>query len=104
MIRRYCFGKVFETDSVPALPPAQAGEMPYVTADKDTLSFLYRMEPDDIVYGLGENVRGINKRGWIYESKCSDESKHLEDRRSLYAAHNFLVLRSPRRTGTWTLT
>ena len=37
-------------------------------------------------------MRGINKRGWIYESKCSDESKHLEDRRSLYAAHNFIVV------------
>ena len=52
----------------------------------------YTMDPEDIVYGLGENVRGINKRGWIYESKCSDESKHLEDRRSLYAAHNFIVV------------
>lgn len=46
----------------------------------------------DKVYGLGENVRGINKRGWIYQSKCSDEPEHLEDRRSLYGAHNFFVV------------
>ena len=68
MIRRYSFGKVFETESVPVIPPAQEGEIPHVRADKETLSFTYRMDPDDIVYGLGENVRGINKRGWIYES------------------------------------
>ena len=44
------------------------------------------------MYGLGENVRGINKRGWIYKSCCADEPNHLEDRTSLYASHNFLVL------------
>ena len=37
-------------------------------------------------------MRGINKRGWIYESKCSDDHNQLEDRRSLYGAHNFIVL------------
>ena len=99
MIRRYSFGKVFETESVPVIPPAQKGEIPYVKADEMALSFTYRMDPDDIVYGLGENVRGINKRGWIYESKCSDESKHLEDRRSLYAAHNFIVVDGRERFG-----
>jgi alpha-glucosidase len=60
--------------------------------NESEMSLTYTMDPEDIVYGLGENVRGINKRGWIYESKCSDESKHLEDRRSLYAAHNFIVV------------
>ena len=43
------------------------------------------------VYGLGEQVRGINKRGWIYISNCTDDPNHREDTRSLYAAHNFLV-------------
>ena len=47
---------------------------------------------EEKVYGLGENVRGINKRGWIYKSCCADEPNHLEDRTSLYASHNFLVL------------
>ena len=44
------------------------------------------------MYGLGEQVRGINKRGWIYESNCSDEPFHMEEKRSLYGAHNFLVV------------
>ncbi len=92
MIRRYCFGRVFATESVSEEIPAQAGPMPYMEVCGEEMTLTYRMDPQDIVYGLGENVRGINKRGWIYESKCSDESKHLEDRRSLYAAHNFLVV------------
>ncbi len=24
------------------------------------------------------SVRGINKRGWVYESKCSDDGNHTE--------------------------
>ena len=56
------------------------------------MTFFYQMDASDRVYGLGENVRGINKRGWIYESKCSDDPEHKEDRHSLYGAHNFLVV------------
>ena len=92
MVKRYSFGDVFQTDSIPVIPKAQTGAMPYMDVCESEMSLTYQMDPEDIVYGLGENVRGINKRGWIYESKCSDESKHLEDRRSLYAAHNFIVV------------
>lgn len=53
---------------------------------------VYEMTEDDIVYGLGENVRGINKRGWEYVSNCTDEPHHHEDTRSLYGAHNFLIV------------
>ena len=54
----------------------------------------YRVEMSDsiVVYGLGENVRGINKRGWVYESKCSDDPNHTESKRSLYGAHNFIII------------
>ena len=83
MIKKYSFGKVFRTESVPVSLEAQNGPVPFVAVDGQEMSFTYRMDPQDVVYGLGENVRGINKRGWIYESKCSDEPRHLEDRRSL---------------------
>ena len=38
------------------------------------------------MYGLGEANRGINKRGYIYVSDCSDIPDHTEDLRCLYAA------------------
>lgn len=52
----------------------------------------FPLENDDMIFGLGENVRGINKRGWTYESWCSDETNHTEDKRALYGAHNFIIL------------
>ncbi len=54
--------------------------------------FEFDMTDTDIVYGLGEAPRGINKRGWVYESFCSDDPFHTETKSSLYAAHNFLML------------
>lgn len=92
MISRFSYGKVIETDAVLDKPAAENGVLPCLTVEKESLSFSYRMEDTDRVYGLGENLRGINKRGWIYESKCSDDPEHLEDKRSLYGAHNFLVV------------
>ncbi|MEG0296903.1 MAG: glycoside hydrolase family 31 protein [Clostridium sp.] len=47
---------------------------------------------DDAIYGLGENIRGINKRGWVYESFCSDDPNHSPDKKSLYGAHNFFIV------------
>lgn len=44
------------------------------------------------MYGLGENVRGMNKRGWRYVSNCSDNPNHCEHTNSLYGAHNFIIM------------
>ena len=65
MIKKFSFGKVFRTESVPVSLEAQSGPMPFVAVDEQEMSFTYRMDPQVVVYGLGENVRGINKRGWI---------------------------------------
>ena len=92
MISRFSYGHVIETEAILQKPAADNGALPLLTVDEASLSFTYSMADDDKVYGLGENVRGINKRGWIYQSKCSDEPEHLEDRRSLYGAHNFFVV------------
>lgn len=54
--------------------------------------FHYSLKEDEIVYGLGENVRGINKRGWRYISNCSDNPNHCENTNSLYGAHNFIMV------------
>lgn len=54
----------------------------------------YDLKEDDHLYGLGENMRGINKRGGIYESFCTDDPSQTPDRRSLYGAHNFFIIDS----------
>ena len=49
--------------------------------------------PENVpVYGLGEQIRGINKRGWSYTSNCTDDPHHTETTHSLYGAHNFLII------------
>ena len=92
MIRRYVYGNVIETEAVLNKPEQENSALPYFTVDEQAMTLSYTMEDKDQIYGLGENVRGINKRGWYYESKCSDEPDHKEDRHSLYGAHNFLVV------------
>lgn len=94
MITKYTYGNPFQTDAVVQKLEVQNGDIPYFTVEKteEQLQFEYTLENEEKVYGLGENVRGINKRGWIYKSCCADEPNHLEDRTSLYASHNFLVL------------
>lgn len=94
MITKYTYGNPFQTDAVVQKLEVQNGNVPYFTVAKteEQLQFEYTLENEEKVYGLGENVRGINKRGWIYKSCCADEPNHLEDRTSLYASHNFLVL------------
>lgn len=90
MIKRYRFGNPLETDAVQEKPLLCEGEIPFLTQEGKEL--YYALSPADIVYGLGENVRGINKRGWIYVSDCSDDPNHTEEKRSLYGAHNFLLV------------
>lgn len=93
MISKFTFGTPFNTQSVVKELCPIDGEMPFFEVDTTNgISFTYTMEKNDIVYGLGEAVRGINKRGWIYESYCFDQPFHTEDKYSLYGAHNFLLI------------
>lgn len=90
MIRKYTFGTPFPTEAVVKEIPASEGALPYFTREGDSL--VLTMEEGAPVYGLGEQVRGINKRGWSYTSNCSDDPHHLETTHSLYGAHNFLMI------------
>lgn len=92
MISRYVYGSCIETGAVLKKPEIEAGSLPFFAVDEEKMVFVYEMGERDRVYGLGENLRGINKRGWIYESKCTDDPIHTEDKHSLYAAHNFIVV------------
>ncbi len=93
MIQKYIYGNPFETEAVTVSLPASAGQPGYGTIDlTDGFCFAYTMTDTDVVYGLGEASRGINKRGYIYVSHCNDTPEHTEDLRSMYGAHNFLVV------------
>lgn len=93
MIRKYIYGRPFQTEAIVEDVPAAEGTPAYGAVDvKDGFSFTYIMRPEDIVYGLGEANRGINKRGYQYISDCTDDPNHTEDKFSLYGAHNFIII------------
>ncbi len=91
MILKYIIGNPIYTDAVIADIPTAHTFPPYLQPSNTFLDFNISLAPDDIIYGLGENVRGINKRGWKYISNCTDDPSHTEGKNSLYGAHNFLI-------------
>ena len=93
MIQKYVFGTPFFTGAVTEDINRSEGAFPHGTISTDSgFCFTYGMDADDIIYGLGEANRGINKRNWRYVSDCADDPNHTEDRCSLYAAHNFIII------------
>ena len=103
MILKYCYGNPLETEAViekirlTESVPAGDGVLPESGLDclkmkEGGCVFTCSLSENDIVYGLGQQIRGINKRGWVYESWCSDDPDHTENKRSLYGVHNFLII------------
>lgn len=91
MIQKYVYGHPFPTDAVVKEIEIAKEPLPFFETDNQG-SFTYTLAEDDIVYGLGEQIRGINKRGWQYISWNYDNPNHHEDTRSLYGSHNFIIV------------
>lgn len=91
-IKKYTIGTPFVTDATikEVKPEKSIGE--YISVKENTIELTFTLSPDDIIYGLGEQLGGINKRGRKYRSFCSDDPCHTEDKEALYGAHNFFVL------------
>ena len=102
MIEKFSFGTHVETGAV--IAPVKEGEcLPYFSgkAEGEGARFSYPLKKGDIVYGLGETMRGINKRGGRYVSFNSDNPRHNDDMPSLYASHNFLLVDGEVRFGAF---
>ena len=99
MIRKYVYGLPWPTFSCVKEICAETEPIPYfcVHQTEKGLTFTTELEKDEAIYGLGENVRGINKRGFVYRSYAVDDAPETESKSALYASHNFLVIRGSRR-------
>ncbi len=91
-IRKYEFGNPYDTGAVVADAVKMVGIPDGFKFDMDSQTFLYNLNEKDMVFGLGETLRGINKRGWIYVSNNADDPSHDENKTSLYASQNFLIV------------
>lgn len=94
MIEKYSFGQPLETGAVvrTVSQSTQPFQLMQLTQSETGIRLSCQMDDEDVVYGLGEQVRGINKRGFSYISNATDDPFHLENKHSLYGAHNFLIL------------
>ena len=100
MIRKYTFGAPLPTDAVIQKLPAEKDSLPYFTlryGEDGSVTLSLTLHPEEVIFGLGQAVRGIDKRGHRYESWNSDVFNHTEERPSLYGSHNLLVFFSPDR-------
>ncbi len=100
MIKKFRLGNPFNTEAVVSeIKLSGLKSFPLTLSEGEKTVIKFSLDNDDMIFGLGETVRGINKRGWIYESWCSDETNHTEDKRSLYGAHNFIVVNGGEKFG-----
>ncbi len=100
-ITKIRIGIPFNTEAVvEQLPAKDVSSLKYFELDETEDGLFFRYEDvteKTAVYGLGEQVRGINKKGWIYGTDCTDDPDHDESRKSLYGAHNFIIIDDPDR-------
>jgi len=100
MIKAVTFGEIIETGAVIASVETAERLPDYLIVTRDEgITIEYTLGKKDAVFGLGEAVRGINKRGFTYISQCMDDPKHTESARSLYSAHNFILVKSEKLFG-----
>lgn len=102
MVEKYVFGSPFETEAVTAELAATAFAGTLACGEislEDGFRFSYQMDDTDVIYGLGEANRGINKRGYLYVSNCTDDPNHTEEKVSLYGAHNFIIISGKTQVG-----
>jgi len=92
MVTKYIYGNPVETYAVVEEVPL--GETPaHVFLETgNSLTFTHSLGSEDIVYGLGETMRGINKRGHRYISFNYDDPYHKDEMPSMYGSHNFIVV------------
>ena len=100
MIKKYSYGIPYQTYATVLEMEATSEPIPYfsVIQGEKGLTFSLPLKEDEAIYGLGENVRGINKRGYLYISNNVDDAPETEGKHSLYAGHNFLLISGKERT------
>ena len=96
-ILQYTIGKPFDTGAVTAqcnTPANDCSEIKYFTADSDennNLRLTKSLSEDEKLYGLGEALGGLNKRGRKYRCYNNDDPNHTPEKQNLYGSHPFMI-------------
>ena len=93
MITKLTYGAPFDTEAITQNVP-ETGELRHFTLERGEKSLVFTcpLDTDDTVWGLGETMGGVNKRGGRYISFNTDTADHTDANPSLYASHNLLIV------------
>ena len=93
MITKLIYGEPFETEAITKNVP-QTDTLRHFKLERSekNLVFTYSLATEDVVYGLGETMGAVNKRGGRYISFNTDTADHTDANPSLYASHNLLIV------------
>ena len=103
--RLYRHGKPFRSEAVILDVPKSAfqgaNEIKYFELERSEGKCVlrYRLHKNDRVYGLGEQLGGLNKRGRLYRTFNTDIAPHQPHLETLYGSHPFLFIDGPQGFG-----
>jgi len=93
----YRSGRPFNTEAVvcsleknrfiPKMPPYFE-----ITQHDGGIRLRYDLSKHDRVYGLGQQMGGLNKRGRRYKTFTIDKGPHTPDQEMMYGSHPFLII------------
>ena len=89
------FGSPFNTEAVVARSFTEVNHNPQylsIRHENNGLTIEYLLAAEDRVYGMGQSVGGLNKRGRKFNTWCSDDPSHTPEKEALYGSHPFLIV------------
>lgn len=91
----YRFGSPYSTGAVTeeATNFKDINELKHFTIkyEKNNITFSKIINDSYTIYGLGESLGGINKRGKKYKMWNTDDFLHTPEKESLYSSHPFMI-------------
>lgn len=93
MITKLIYGTPFDTEAI-TQEVSKTDVLRYFKLERGGKSLIFTcpLATEDVVYGLGETMGAVNKRGGRYISFNTDTADHTDANPSLYASHNLLII------------
>ncbi|BDU50884.1 TIM-barrel domain-containing protein [Haliovirga abyssi] len=97
-VELYKFGNPIKTDAVIISVDIEkfklGNSIEGIELEKGDNSFKIKYNLDDSakIYGLGEAVGSLNRRGKVYKTYATDDFDHTPGKEALYGAHPFLII------------
>ena len=94
-VHRFRSGNPFNTEAITASPVGESAENPCffkASVSDNGITIHISLGKEDKVYGMGQSMGGLNKRGRRFNTWCSDDPNHTPEKEALYGSHPFLIL------------